>query len=124
VPQDLMTAKGKVIDHPMFAKALGAGCGWGPNQGRIKSSPMTYASAKTEDGRLQVYLGEGAMTDDEIAADFFGCAGVAQIPDLQRKLQAIGQAGYRHHVSLTFGHHAAAVREAFTRYLRYDVQDL
>jgi L-fucose isomerase-like protein len=124
VPQDLMTAKGKVIDHPMFAKALGAGCGWGPNQGRIKSSPMTYASAKTENGRLQVYLGEGAMTDDEIAADFFGCAGVAHIPDLQRKLQAIGQAGYRHHVSLTFGNHAAAVREAFTRYLRYDVQDL
>jgi L-fucose isomerase-like protein len=29
VPQSLMTAKGKVIDHPMFAKELGDGCGWG-----------------------------------------------------------------------------------------------
>ena len=24
VPQSLMTAKGRIIDHPMFAKALGA----------------------------------------------------------------------------------------------------
>jgi hypothetical protein len=42
----------------------------------------------------------------------------------QRKLQAIGQAGYRHHVSLAFGHHADAVREAFTRYLNYEMEDL
>ncbi len=124
VPQDMMTAKGTVVDHPMFAKALGDGCGWGPNQGRIAPSPMTYASAKTENGKLHTYLGEGAITDDEIASDFFGCAGVARIPDLQRKLQIIGQAGYRHHVSMTFGQHADAVREAFTRYLGYEMQAL
>jgi len=124
VPQDMMTAKGTVIEHPMFAKVLGSGCGWGPNQGRIKPSSMTFASAKTENGKIHVYLGEGAITDDEIASDYFGCAGVAQISDLQRKLQAIGQAGYRHHVSLTFGHHADAVREAFTRYLGYEMEEL
>ena len=121
VPQSLMTGKGQVIDHPMFAKALGAGCGWGPNVGRIAPTPMTYASAKTENGRLAFYLGEGAITDDPIAADFFGCAGVAHIPGLQDKLQRIGYEGFRHHVSLTPGHVGRAVSEVFTRYLKYDL---
>jgi L-fucose isomerase-like protein len=124
VPQDLMTAKGEVIDHPMFAKALGAGCGWGPNVGRIAASPMTYASSKTENGIFHYYLGEGEMTADPIAEGFFGCAGVAHIPELQKKLNIIGRTGYRHHVSMTFGHVADAVREAFSTYLRYSPTDI
>ena len=122
VPQSLMTAKGEVVDHPMFAKALGGGCGWGPNVGRIAPMPMTYASCKTENGKLTFYLGEGEITKDKIADDFFGCAGVAQIPHLQNKLHTIGHGGYRHHVSLTPGRVERAVREAFTRYLKYDLQ--
>jgi L-fucose isomerase-like protein len=121
VPQSLMTGKGKVVDHPMFAKALGAGCSWGPNTGRIAPTPMTFASAKTESGRLAFYLGEGEITKDKIAEDFFGCAGVAKIPDLQAKLQKIGYEGYRHHVTATPGRVERAVREAFTRYLKYDL---
>jgi len=119
VPQSLMTAKGKVIDHPMFAKALGCGCGWGPNVGRIAASPMTFASAKTEEGKLFVYTGDGSITADPIADDFFGCAGVAHISDLQRKLRVIGRAGYRHHVSMTFGRYRKAIDEAFSTYLDY-----
>ena len=122
VPQSLMTAKGEVVDHPMFAKALGGGCGWGPNTGRIAPTPMTYASCKTENGKLTFYLGEGEITKDKIADDFFGCAGVAQIAGLQDKLHTIGHGGYRHHVSLTPARVERAVREAFTRYLKYDLQ--
>ena len=117
-------SKAEVIDHPMFAKALGAGCGWGPNVGRIAASPMTYASSKTENGKFHYYLGEGAMTSDPIAAGFFGCAGVAQIPNLQTKLNIIGRTGYRHHVSMTFGQVADAVKEAFTTYLGYTPTEL
>ncbi len=124
VPQSLMTAKGQVIDHPMFAKALGCGCGWGPNVGRIAASPMTFASAKTEGGKICVYLGEGEMTSDPIAKEFFGCAGVARIPELQRKLRLIGRAGYRHHVSMTFGRYEAALQEAFSTYLGYEFTQL
>lgn len=124
VPQDLMTAKGEVVDHPMFAKALGAGCGWGPNVGRIAASPMTYASSKTEDGKFHYYLGEGDMTADPIAGGFFGCAGVAHIPNLQKKLNIIGRTGYRHHVSMTFGRVADSVREAFSTYLGYSPTDI
>ena len=41
-------------------------------------------------------------------------SGVARIAGLQQKLDAIGHAGYRHHVGVTAGHAAAALREAFT----------
>ena len=121
VAQSLMCAKGQVIDHPMFAKALGAGCGWGCNVGRIAPNALTYASTRTADGKLCCYLGEGQFTPDPIASDFFGCAGVAQIDRLQDVLAYVGENGYRHHVSVTTGHVAAAVREAFTKYLRYEL---
>jgi hypothetical protein len=75
----------------------------------------------TEDGKLKFYLGHGRITGDTIPDDFFGCAGVAEIEGLQGVLQRIGYAGHRHHVSVTPGHVAAPVHEAFTRYLGYEV---
>jgi L-fucose isomerase-like protein len=124
VPQQLMREKGQVIEHPMFAKALGAGCGFGCNVGRIAASPLTFASTKTEGGKLHVYLGEGRFTDDPIPEEFFGCAGVARIDRLQDKLETIGHGGYRHHVGVTFGRVALALREAFERYLGYEMTPL
>lgn len=119
VPQSLMTAKGKVIDHPMFAKVLGDGCAFGCNVGRIKPMDFSFASTTTVNGKLLYYLGEGAFTGDAIPPEFFGCGGVAQIADLQRKVTNLGYAGYRHHVGVTPGHWERAVREAFQRYLGY-----
>jgi len=104
VPQSLMEAKGHVVEHPMFAKSFGAGCGWGCNIGRIAKSPMTFASSKTENGELIFYLGEGHFTGESIEEGFFGCAGVVEIDELQKKLHSIGKSGYRHHVSVTIGH--------------------
>jgi L-fucose isomerase-like protein len=124
VPQSLMTAKGEVIDHPMFAKALGAGCGIGCNAGRIAPNQITFASSKTEDGKLFVYIGEGEFTKDPIQEGFFGCGGVAKINGLQEKLYKIGYGGYRHHVSVTPGNVSAALREAFTRYLGYELTEI
>ena len=124
VPQSLMTAKGEVIDHPMFAKALGAGCGFGCNVGRIAPDKITFTSSKTQDGKFHIYLGEGEITKDPIQEGFFGCGGVARIDDLQDKLYKIGYNGYRHHVSVTPGHVAKALREAFTRYLGYEITEI
>ncbi len=124
VAQSLMTAKGQIVDHPMFAKALGAGCGFGCNVGRIAPTPFTFASSITVDGKLKFYLGEGEFTNDEIPQEFFGCAGVAHIDKLQDKLNKIGYAGYRHHVTVAPGHVENAMREAFTRYLNYEIMDI
>ncbi|MDW7658363.1 MAG: hypothetical protein SCM11_14435, partial [Bacillota bacterium] len=71
VPQKLMTEKGLVIEHKMFAKGYGAGCGWGCNVGRIAPSPITLASSKTDQGKLVFYLDEGRFTDDPIEDAFF-----------------------------------------------------
>ena len=124
VAQSLMTAKGQVIDHPMFAKSFGDGCGWGCNVGRIAKSPMTFASSKTEDGKLISYLGEGQFTGETIEEGFFGCGGVAQIEDLQDKLLAIGKKGFRHHVGATFGNVEVPVKEAFSTYLNYELIEI
>jgi L-fucose isomerase-like protein len=119
-----MTAKGEVIDHPMFAKALGAGCGVGCNAGRIAPNKITFASSKTTDGKLFIYMGEGEFTKDPIQEGFFGCGGVAKIKGLQEKLYKIGYNGYRHHVSVTPGILSIPLREAFTRYLGYEITEI
>jgi hypothetical protein len=75
----------------------------------------------TQKGGLQFYLGQGRFTEDPIPGDFFGCAGVAQIDNLQDTLQTIGYLGHRHHVSVTSGHLAGPAREAFEKYLGYEV---
>jgi hypothetical protein len=49
---------------------------------------------------------------------------VAHIDSLQEKLNKIGYAGYRHHVAVAPGHVESAMREAFTRYLNYEIMDI
>lgn len=124
VPQSLMAGKGRITEHPMFAKSFGAGCGWGCNTGRLGAWPMTFASSKTEDGKLVFYLGEGRLTADPIEEGFFGCGGVAEIKGLQGKLRSVGLGGFRHHVSLTSGNYSLALREAFTTYLGYEIAEI
>lgn len=121
VPQTMMTKKGDVTDHAILNKSVGEGCAFGCNVGRIKPGDFTYGSMLTEGGKLKFYLGQGKFTKDPIAADYFGCAGVAEIPNLQDALLKIGYAGHRHHVSVTPDHVACAVKEAFEKYLGYDV---
>jgi len=121
VPQTMMRNRGQVVDHTILANAIGPGCSYGCNVGRIAPAPFTFGNVLTRDGRLECYLGEGHFTQDEIPDDFFGCAGVAHIPNLQSTLQTIGCLGHRHHVAVSLGHVAAPVHEAMTKYLGYQV---
>jgi len=121
VPPDMMLGKGHVTDNAILANVIGPGRAYGCNVGRIAPAPFTFGNLITEDGQMCFYLGEGRFTDDPIPDDFFGCGGVAQIPDLQEKLQAIGYLGHRHHTAVTPGHVVEPVAEAFERYLDYDV---
>jgi L-fucose isomerase-like protein len=121
VPASMMTGKGQITDHAILANAVGQGCAFGCNTGRIAPVEFTYGSMLTDCGRLKFYVGEGRFTDDPIPADFFGCAGVAEIANLQAALQKIGYAGFRHHVSVAPGRVSAPVAEAFEKYLGYDV---
>lgn len=120
VAPSLMTARGVVTGHAILENAVGQGCSFGCNQGRVRPMSFSYGSLMTRDGAMSLYLGEARFTDDRIPDGFFGCAGVAEIDDLQAKLQTIGYLGHRHHVSLAPGHVAEPVAEAMEKYLGYE----
>lgn len=119
--RDLMTSPGLVSDHLILANEVGENHSFGCVVGRIAPAEMTFGSLMTEVSRLKLYLGEDTFTEDEIPADFFGCAGVAEVERLQDVLLHVGRNGYRHHVSVTRGRHLAPVREALESYLGCDV---
>jgi len=121
VPSSLMAGKGRIVDNELLVPAVGKGHSWGCNVGRIKPMEMTYCGLKTTDGKLQFYVGEGEITDDRIPGNFFGCAGVARIKDLQTVLNRIGSEGHRHHTVITEGHVADAVCEALEKYIGAEV---
>ncbi|NIA16518.1 MAG: hypothetical protein GWP08_20855 [Nitrospiraceae bacterium] len=121
VPPSMMTCKGTISDHAILANAVGEGCGYGCNVGRIAPDDFTFASMLTDAGKLRFYLGLGAFVEEPVPDDFFGCAGVAHIPRLQDVLLHVGRNGYRHHVSVTPGWVGDPVREAFERYLGFEV---
>ena len=123
VAQTLMTATGTVTEHKMFAKG-DPGSGWGSNEGRIKAFPMTFSNCQTKDGKIIIYASEGAFTGEPIEDSFFGCGGVAEIPDLQDKLIRLARGGFKHHTSVGVGHMKAILEEAFTTYLHYDWVDI
>lgn len=124
VAQKLMREKGKVVDHPILAKAIGAGCSFGCNVGFIRPMDFTFASTITKDGKMNFYSGEGTFTDAPLGEGYFGCAGAAHIPGLQKKLRAIGYGGFRHHVCATPGNWKRALDEALTRYLKYQITEI
>jgi L-fucose isomerase-like protein len=121
VPKSLMSDPGRIVDHAILANAVGQGCGYGCHVGRIAPTDFTFGSMVTDEGRLRFYLGKGKFTADPIPDEFFGCAGVAQIDQLQDVLLHVGYNGYRHHVSVTPGYVQAPVRHALERYLGFDV---
>ena len=123
VAQTLMAGKGTVTEHKMFAKG-DPGSGWGTNEGRIAAFDMTISNGFTEDGKLKVYTSEARFTDDEIEKEFFGCGGVAEIPDLQNKLIRLAKGGFKHHTTVGMGHMKAILDEAFTTYLGYELIDI
>jgi len=89
--------------------------------GKVRASPMTFVRFSTHDttGTMRGYLGEGRFTDDPLKT--FGGAGVVQIDRLQNLLHYICEKGFEHHVAANLSTCAAAVYEASTKYLGWDV---
>ncbi len=93
--------------------------------GLIKPEKMSFARFSTDDtaGKMRGYVGQGRFTDDPL--NTFGGAGVVEIEQMQKLLRYICENGFEHHVaanlsaaSPTF---AAAVHEATTRYMGWDI---
>jgi L-fucose isomerase-like protein len=105
----------------IIAGAVGMANTFGTCVGRVKAGAMSYARFSTDDlsGRMRGYVGEGAFTSDPL--ETFGGAGVVEIPRLQDLLRYICENGFEHHVAANFSRSAAAVHEAATRYLGWQV---
>ncbi|MBE6380583.1 MAG: hypothetical protein E7047_06605 [Lentisphaerae bacterium] len=116
----LMKPSTKIVDHPMFARILGCGNGLGCNEGRMKPGIFTWLSGMTRDGKLMFALDNGKFTDDELPTEFFGCGGVAEFENFQRKLRTMLRYGFPHHMSLSYGDSFTALEEAFYSYLGYE----
>ncbi len=121
IPAAMMQGAGRVADHAIIANSIGKGRSFGCNVGRIAPGDCTFGTLLTDGGKIKCCLGEGAFTDDAIPPEFFGCAGVVEIENLQQVMLHLGQNGYRHHVSVARGHVAAPAREALGRYLGFEV---
>src|ERR1019366_2575205 len=68
---------------------------------------------------MRAYVGEGRFTDDPL--ETFDGAGVMEIPRMKNLLRYICESGFEHHVGANFSTVGAAVREAATRYLGWDM---
>ena len=123
VAQQLMTGRGTVTEHKMFAKG-DPGSGWGTNEGRIRAFPTTISNCQTKDGKIIVYASEAEFTEDPIEAEYFGCAGVCAVPDMQEKMIKLARGGFKHHTSVGVGHMKDVLKEAFTTYLHYEWVDI
>ncbi|HSK11130.1 MAG TPA: hypothetical protein VK911_16225, partial [Vicinamibacterales bacterium] len=105
----------------IIAGTVGRENTYGTCVGRVKAGPMSFARFSTDDlrGRITGYVGEGEFTSDPLST--FGGAGVVRIPGLQGLLRHICLNGFEHHVAANLSSVAAAVHEATTNYLGWDV---
>jgi L-fucose isomerase-like protein len=105
----------------IIAGTVGKENTFGTCVGRVKAGPMSYARFSTDDtsGIIRGYSGEGAFTNDPL--NTFGGAGVVEIPRLQHLLRYICENGFEHHVAANFSTVAAAVHEAASRYLGWQM---
>jgi L-fucose isomerase-like protein len=111
----------KMDFQAIIAGTVGKENTFGTCVGLIKPGAMSFARFSTDDraGRVRGYVGEGRFTDD--ALNTFGGAGVVEIPNMQKLLRFICERGFEHHVAANLSSVAAAVHEAATRYLGWDM---
>jgi L-fucose isomerase-like protein len=111
----------KMDYQEIIAGTVGKENTYGTIVGRVSPGPFTYCRVSTDDfgGRVAAYVGEGRFTDDRL--DTFGGYGVIEVPKFQQLLQFICRNGYEHHVAATKVAVAAAINDALTTYLGWQV---
>ncbi len=111
----------KMDFQEIIAGSVGKENTFGTVVGRLKSGPLTFCRASTDDlhGRMRAYVGQGEITADRLQS--FGGYGVVRIPGLQRLLQYVCKNGYEHHVAVNRSHFGGAVAEALENYKGWEV---
>ncbi|SFR04994.1 L-fucose/L-arabinose isomerase family protein [Poseidonocella sedimentorum] len=102
----------------VLGEVIGRSKCFGAVKGKVRAGEMTYFRLSSDDraGTLKSYLGQGAFTDDPFGMD--GGIAVTEVDRLRDLMRFVTQNGFEHHVAMVRGHHAEALHEAVTRYLR------
>ena len=105
----------------IIAGTVGRDNTFGTVEGRVRKHPFTFCRVSTDDlrGLVTAYVGEGEVTDDTLLT--FGGYGVVKVPRLQALLRYICEHGFEHHTAMSLSRTAAAINEAFGKYLGWDV---
>ena len=121
LPKDFFEETPDMDYQEIIAGTVGKENTYGTVVGRVRAAPFTYTRISTDDleGKIRVYLGEGALTKDPLKT--FGGYGVFEIPNLQKLLHYICENGFEHHVAVNISQTANAVNEALGKYLGWDV---
>jgi L-fucose isomerase-like protein len=125
LPKDVfVAAKGEEPEmyyQEIIAGTVGKENTYGTVFGRMKAAPLTYLRVSTDDERgiMRAYTGQGELTADPL--ETFGGYGVVHVPSFQNLLRYICHNGFEHHVSVNLSTTAAAVREALSTYLGWEV---
>jgi L-fucose isomerase-like protein len=111
----------KMDFQEIIAGSVGKENTFGTVVGKLKSGPLTFCRASTDDlhGRMRAYVGEGEATKDKLQS--FGGYGVVHIAELQKLLQYVCRNGYEHHVAVNLSHFGRAVVEALGNYKGWEV---
>ena len=111
----------QISNAPILGTTVGVENTYGALDGRTPASPLTFGRISSDDmnGTLKAYIGEGALTDDELKT--FGSRAVADIPDLQGLMQHVCRQGFEHHVVMNASKTAGILEEAFANYLGWEV---
>ncbi len=111
----------KMSFQDIIAETVGKENTYGTMVGAVKTGPFTYCRVSTDDswGVIRAYVGEGELTGDPL--DTFGGRGVIEIPNFQDLLRFICENGYEHHVAVNRSQVAAAVNEALSKYMGWEV---
>lgn len=106
---------------PILGTVLGEENTVGALEGRTPAGPVTFGRVSTDDtaGVVRAYVGEGDFTDDPL--DTFGTRAVVRVPNLQRLMRRICRNGFEHHAAMNGSHCSAAVVEALSNYMGWDV---
>ncbi len=120
-PKSFFGVPVEISNLDVLAKGMGSEICFGACKGQAAAGPMTYAKTATDDcrGVIKAYFGNGRLLEDPVPS--FGALSVWKVPNLQKLLNYMCENGFEHHVATVRGECADILKEAFGKYLGWEV---
>jgi L-fucose isomerase-like protein len=120
-PKSFMGGEIEISNLDILGQTIGRDKCFGAIKGHVAPGPMTFFRISTDDskGQIKGYLGQGQFTDDPFEMD--GGIAVCNVSRIRELLAYLCQNGFEHHVAMTRSHCAEVLREAISKYMKWDL---